>query len=623
MHRQIARTTLLAALAASAAMAACSRPGPGPVRQPPAATARGASALAPLPAAASPDPRVPLSTAQRRWVDSTLDRLTPRERIAQLVMVWLLADYSASDAPAFAAVEELVTREKIGGIVVSLGSPGEVASKLNYLQRRADIPLLVGADLEPGLGRLEGGAFIPSLTSAGSATVLPSNMAMGAMRSSDGLELVRRAGEVTGREALATGIRLVFAPVADVNDNPANPVINVRSFGEDPARVARLATAFVEGVQQAGAAATLKHFPGHGDTETDSHLALPVVRSDMERLRRVELVPFEGGIAAGASAVMTAHIALPAIGGDSTPATLRPAIMTGLLRDSLRFTGLTVTDALTMQGIGRGYSNEEAAVLALRAGSDILLMPTDVPAAITAVERAVADGVLPHSRVDEAARRVLEWKVRTGTVAAPVVSLDAMRRVVGSAAHWKVADSIAAAAITLLRDRDSMVPLRSGGRLAVVSYAGESDVTAGRTFAAELRKALPTASVARVNPETPAVTLDRLATSLGSRDVLVVITHVRSIEGEGRPAVAPTFAAWVDSVARRVPTVVVAHGNPYVIRQLPSVTAYMVTYGRGDALERAAARALAGLTPITGRTPVSLPGFFQLGDGLERVPRGR
>lgn len=566
------------------------------------------------------DPRTPISAEQQRWVDSTYARLAPRERIGQLVMVWLLGDYSAADAPAFAAVARLVTDQKVGGIVMSLGSPGEVASKLNYLQARADVPLLVGADLEPGLGRLEGGVFTPSLMTGGSATVLPSNMAIGATGS---VEMARRAGQITGAEAIATGVRLVFAPVVDVNNNPDNPVINVRSFGEDPEQVARLSAAFVEGVQGAGAGATLKHFPGHGDTDTDSHLALPVVRSDLARLESVELVPFRRGIDAGASAVMTAHVALPAIGGDSTPATLRPAIMSGLLRDSLGFRGLTVTDALTMQGIGDGYTNDVAVVRALQAGSDILLMPTDVPGAIAAVERAVASGQVAPARLEAAVRRVLEWKVRTGTVRHPLVSLDSLRQVVGSAAHWAAADSIAAAAVTLLRDSPRLVPLARQSKVTVATYTPELDITAGRAFAAEFQAVFPKARIVRLTPETSPANLAALAASLGAGDRLVVTTHVRTIEGAGRFAVAPAVAAWVDSVSRRVPTVVAAHGNPYVLRQFPAVTSYLVTYGRGDALERAAARAIAGTIPITGRSPISLPGFFGRGDGLSRaLPAG-
>ena len=231
-----------------------------------------------------------------------------------------------------------------------LGTPIEVAAKVNDLQRASRLPLLVASDLEPGLGRLEGGAYPTGAYPAGSATVLPNAMAIGAT----GREaFAEEAGRVTGLEARAIGIHLVFAPVVDVNNNPANPVINTRSFGEDPDAVARLSAAFVRGVQAAGVASTAKHFPGHGDTDTDSHLALPVVRSTRATLAAVELPPFRAAIGAGIAGIMSAHIALPAIEPDNTPATLAPAVMTGLLRDSLGFRGLAVTDAMTMQGVGK------------------------------------------------------------------------------------------------------------------------------------------------------------------------------------------------------------------------------------------------------------------------------
>ena len=561
------------------------------------------------------DPRRPLDAAQQRWVDSTLAALPLRARVAQLVMPWVLGDYTSDDSPSWATIRGWIVDEGVGGVVMSLGGPVDVAAKVNAMQRLADIPLLVASDVEPGLGRLEGGIYAPSLMAAGSATVLPSNMAIAA---AGDVDLARAAGRVTGAEARAIGIHLAFAPTVDVNNNPNNPVINVRSFGEDPGQVAALSAAFVEGVQSAGTAATLKHFPGHGDTETDSHLALPVVPSDRARLAEVELVPFERAISAGAAAVMTAHVALPGVGGDSAPATLRPAIMTDLLRDTLRFRGLTVTDALTMQGIGKGYSNAESVVLALQAGSDILLMPSDVKGAIDAVVAAVQRGEVTEERVARSARRVLEWKVRTGAVARPIARLDSLRAVVGAAEHQAVADSIARRAITLLRDTAATVPLAANADVTVLTYAPEADVAAGRTFAAELRLRYPRARVTRVGPRPFPGDLAALAATLDSTDRLVVTTHVRTIEGEGRPAVAPEVATWVDSIARHVPTVVVAFGNPYVVRQFPGVGAYAVTYGRGDALERAAARAIAGLAPITGRAPSSLPGFYRRGDGLRR-----
>jgi beta-N-acetylhexosaminidase len=557
----------------------------------------------------------PLPARDRAWVDRTLARLTPRQRVAQMVMVWVLGDYANVDDSTFAEVRRAVTDDRIGGVIMSLGSPIEVASKVNSLQRIADVPLLVASDLEPGLGRLVGGTFVPTLMSAGSATIFPSNMAIAATGDvNDAVE----AGRIIGREARAVGIHIAFAPTVDVNNNPANPVINTRSFGENPERVAELAAAFVRGMQSEGVAATAKHFPGHGDTDTDSHLALPVVRSDAARLASVELVPFRKSIDAGVVGVMTAHIALPAMGIDSSPATLEPRIVTGLLRDSLGFRGLTVTDALRMQAVGKGYTPEQAAVLAVQAGADILLSPADVKKTIDAVSAAVEQGTITSARIDQSVRRILELKARTRAARHAIVSLDSLRQTVGASAHWAVARDIAARAVTLLRDSAMLVPASREGRLAVITYAPELDVNAGRAFAAELRTLAPQTMVTRIDPGTSVTELDSIGARIQGVDRVIVTTHVRTIEGAGRFAISPSVAAWIDTLATRERVIVVASGNPYVIGQFPRIGSYMVTYGIDASLERAAARAVVGAAPVTGRAPISLPGFFTAGDGLRR-----
>jgi beta-N-acetylhexosaminidase len=574
----------------------------------PAAITPPALATGPLPA-----PTVPLTADQRRWVDATMAQLTPRQRAAQLVTVWVLGDYTNAGDPGFEQVRQWVVEDEVGGLLMSLGSPIEVAAKVNYLQSLAKVPLLVSSDLEPGLGRLEGGVFAPNLMRGGSATVLPTAMAIAATgREENALE----AGRITGREARAIGIHLAFAPTADVNNNPSNPVINVRSFGEDPQAVARMTSAFVRGVQEEGTAATIKHFPGHGDTDTDSHNALPVVRSDRRRLNEVELVPFRAAIAAGTAGVMSAHIALPAIEGDSTPATLAPSIMTGLLQDSLGFKGLVITDALTMSGVGKGYDDDRATVLSIVAGADVLDKPADARKAIDAVMNAVARGELTQERVDRSARKILELKARTTAAARPVVNLDSLRAVVAAPAHVQAAQRIAREAITLVRDSMNLVPLR--GRTAVVTYGSDVEIMAGRTLAAELQGALPGTRVIRLNPRTGKAELDSLTQSLAPFERVVVATAVRTYEGEGRFAIPPHIGAWIDTLATQRNVVVVASGNPYVIRQFPRVGSYVLTYGIGEHLERAAAAALLGRAPITGRTPVSLPGVFVLGAGLSR-----
>ncbi len=597
----------------------------------PAAVLPAATTGAPAPMLAGAPTRAaigaPLTAADTRWIDSTIATLPLRDRVAQLVTVWVLGDYVNRDDPSFVQIRRWIGVEHVGGVIMSLGSPLEVAAKVNAMQRLAlatpsRLPLLVSSDLEPGLGRFEGGVFPPQLWSAGSATVLPTNMAIGATGRAEDAESI---GRVVGREARAAGVQVVFAPDADVNNNPANPVINVRSFGEDPQAVARLTAAFVRGVQGEGVVAVAKHFPGHGDTDADSHVALPVVRSDRARLDSVELVPFRAAVAAGVAGVMTAHIALPAVQGDTgrlnyVPATLSRRVMTGLLRDTLHFAGLTFTDALTMEGVGQGYSVERACPLAVAAGDDILLMPTDVARCVDGVVAAVGSGAIPASRIDAALRRLLTLKAQTGALARPIVDLEALRDVVGAPAHWAVARDVAARAITLVRDSATLVPAPSTRPITAVVYAPDNELVAGQSFAAELSALDHGVRTYRVSPRSSPAALDSIAAAARASDRLVIMTYTRTFEGNGRLAIPAHVAAWIDAQAAATgKVIVVAAGNPYVIRQFPRVGTYLVIYGRGDALERAAARAVLGAAPITARVPVSLPGYFARGDGVTRA----
>jgi beta-N-acetylhexosaminidase len=565
------------------------------------------------------DPRMPLTALQRHWVDSTLASLSLRERVGQMVNVWVLGDYTNYEDSSFAEVLRWIRDDHVGGVSMSLGSPIEVAAKVTTMQRAAKVPLMVAADLEPNLGRLDGGVFDHYLMDAGGATVFPNAMAIGATGRVQDAYLVGRA---MAEEGKASGINVNFAPVVDVNNNPSNPVINTRSFGEAPKRVAELSAAFVKGTQDAGAMATIKHFPGHGDTDVDSHVGLPMVSATMARLDTVELVPFHAGVDAGAGLVMTAHIALPAVQGDSTtPATLAPRIITGLLRDSLDFTGLAITDAMTMGGIGKGYTTEESSVLAVKAGADILLKPGDPHAAVEAVLAAVERGEISRARIDSSVRRVLEVKARTGVAFQPIVSLDHLREVVHSPEHVALAAGIARRAITLLRDRDNLVPIvpdSARGRAVIVQYMPQSELRAGRVFTSRMRGALRGTRVFNVSPATDSATLASIASAVHGADRVIVATYVRRIEGEGRFAIPAPIAAFIDSLGAHERATVVSFGNPYLIRQFPSVNSYMVTYGVADVLEGAAADALLGRAPITGRVPVSLPGFFTRGDGIQR-----
>ena len=578
----------------------------------------------PLPSPSSPlpgpfNPRAPLTPAQAKWIDSTLASLPLRERIGQMVHVWVLGDYTSYTDSTFAEVRRWIERDHIGGVTLSLGTPIEVAAKINNMQRLSRVPLLTASDLEPGLGRLEGGVFTHYLLEAGSATVFPSAMAIAATgNEQDAYD----AAKIIAQEARAVGILINFAPTVDVNNNPSNPVINTRSFGEDPQRVGRLAAQFVRGTQDGGAVATAKHFPGHGDTDVDSHVGLPVVGANWARLTSLELVPFRAAIQAGAGMVMTAHLALPAFEGDSTtPATLAPRVITGVLRDSLSFRGVAITDAMTMEGVGKGYTVEESSVLAVKAGADIILKPSDPTKAIDAVLAAVERGEISRARIDSAARRALELKARTGVAFNRLVDLDALREVVGSKEHRATAEDIARRAVTLLRDTKSQLPL-AGSRIAVVQYMPETELRAGKIFGNEIRAAFPGTRVIKITPASTPADLDSVARQVAGADRVVVAAFVRRIEGEGRPAVPPNVAKWIDELSKKEKVVAVALGNPYLIRQFPNVSTYLVTYGVGDALERAAAAVVLGRAPTVGTAPVSLPGFFSRGDGIKREGAG-
>ena len=563
------------------------------------------------------DPRTPLTKAQSDWVERTLASLTLRERAGQMVNVWVLGDYSNNRDSAFAEVLRWIKNDHVGGVTMSLGSPIEVAEKINAMQRASRVPLMFGSDLEPNLGRLEGGVFTHYLMDAGGATVFPNAMAIAATgRVSDAYDV----GHAIAEEAKAVGILMNFAPVVDVNNNPANPVINTRSFGEDPKRVALLAAAFVRGTQAAGVMSTIKHFPGHGDTDVDSHANMPIVNASAARLDSVELVPFAASIGAGAGMVMTAHIALPAVQGDSvTPATLAPKIITGLLRNQLHFTGLAITDAMTMGGIGKGYTTEESSVLAVQSGADVLLKPTDPTKAVDALVAAVERGAISRARIDSAVRKVLALKVRTGVAFHPLVALDSLRDVVGSPEHRAIAADIANRSVTLLRDNARLIDT-TRTRTVLIQYMPETELRAGKVFAADVRALAGAAQtrVFKIEPSTSLATLDSIASVANGAGRVIVATYVRRIEGEGRFAVPEFIANWIDTLSTRERVIVVSLGNPYLIRQFPRVGTYLTTYGVADVLEHAGARAAMGRAPITGTVPVSLPGFFKRGDGIQR-----
>ena len=539
--------------------------------------------------------------------EEVLASLPLRARAAQVVMPWIAGGWAAFDDPALVRAARWVDSLGVGGIIVSVGSPLEVASRLNHLQGLAAVPLLVASDLEGGTAiRLLGG------------TPFPTNMGVGATgREQDAWEM----GRITALEGRAVGIHLTFSPVADVNNNPANPIINTRSFGEDPAAVARLVAAAVRGAQENGMLATAKHFPGHGDTGTDSHIALPVIAAGWSRLDAVELVPFRAAVGAGVAAVMSAHVAMPALtGGDVRAATLSPGILGGILRDSLGFEGLAVTDALDMGALVTAHGPGEAAVLALEAGADLLLQPADPDAAVEAVARAVEEGRVGAERLDRSVLKLLRVKQQLGLFARRTVPLDSVPARVGLRAHLDLAADVARRAIVLVRDSLGAVDsLRARAQpVSLLLYGDDTSPAAGRVLAAELRRLGREPTVVRLTPASGPASYDSARAVLAADRPVIVAASVRVSAWRGTLGLPDSLVALVAATAALRPTTLVSLGSPYILLQVPGVQGYLVAWTPGPLPEAAAAAALAGTAPITGRLPIALPPHHPLGHGLQR-----
>ncbi|HEX6322303.1 MAG TPA: glycoside hydrolase family 3 protein [Vicinamibacterales bacterium] len=577
----------------------------------------------------------PLDRPARRWVETAMRTLTLDQKIGQLITSSSQTLFVSSDSDTFDELARRVTTLGIGGMhifggsepapsvllnptygTVTLGQPLAAASLLNRLQALATIPLLNTADFEAGAGfRIAG------------ATAFPRTMAFGAAGDE---KLAYEAGRITAIESRALGVHVNFAPIVDVNNNPRNPVINTRAFGEDVDAVGRLGSAYVRGLQDGGMIATLKHFPGHGDTDVDSHLGLPVIAHPRERLDRVELPPFRAGIAAGAGAVMSAHVQMPAIDpGAFAPATLSRAALTGLLRGDLGFNGLIYTDSMGMDAVSRRLSSGEAAALAVHAGNDIVLHSPDDGAAVEGIRQAIASGQIPMAQVDASVRRILEAKAKLGLHKQRMVSLDELPSKVGTRANRAVAEEVSRRGMTLVKDERAQVPLKVE-RDARVLYLSVLDYPSGwriaapsRTFIPELRKRWPNVTAVELSDRSTPSEIELVRAMAPRYDAIVVSVFVRTASYSGRMDLAPPLTRLLQDLARatgvsKQPFVTTFFGNPYVATFLPELPAMLVTYDFYDLAEASAVRALAGEAPITGKLPIDLPGIAPVGTGLAR-----
>jgi beta-N-acetylhexosaminidase len=621
----------------------------------PAKIARGqssASLRSPVPAVASgasdavPDGKLPVFKPYTRratrealkWADGELRRMTLEEKIGQLISVGINATFLSQESEPFKQLRRQVEQNHIGGIILFRGSVYESVHLVNRMQQLARRPLLISADLEAGAGM----RFIDTIN-------FPWNMAVGATRNP---EYARRMGEATAREARALGIQQIFAPVVDVNNNAGNPVINVRSYGEDPAEVARMAAAFTEGAQRGGVIATAKHFPGHGDTAVDSHRGLPIINVGRARLDAVELVPFRAAIAAGVGSVMIAHIGLPQI--DATkitplegvgqrrptyadsevvvdnamlPATLSPPVVGGILRRDLGFDGIIVTDAMDMSGLTIYFTPGEAAVRATLAGADMILKPADADAAVRGLREAVVAGRLTEKRIEESARRLLAAKYDLGLVRQRVAPIEHIDRIVSSDAALKLSNEIAERAITLVRDEAGLLPvsnLPAGERIFILGITNEDNrLWIMQPFAGAFgrRKVEGTVFDDRSSEKEVDSQLDR------AKDAKLIIVamygRVRSGQSNSGALPEPGMRALKKLLARKAPVVGISFGNPYLLQSFPELKTYMVAYGDMPSLQLAAARALLGEIDVSGKLPISLPSLYARGTGIQLKARAK
>jgi beta-N-acetylhexosaminidase len=578
-----------------------------------------------------------------KWAEKTLHKLSTEEKVGQLFLVWVRAEFLNVDSPEYLRLRDSVGKYHLGGFTVTVrwdppflyrNQPYEAAELLNRLQQDSKLPLLVAADFERGVTmRLYG------------ATEFPHAMAFGAAGK---LEYAEAFGRITAQESRAIGVHWNFFPDADVNSNPANPIINTRSFGEDPQLVGDLVTAYIRGARANGMMTTVKHFPGHGDTASDSHLGVAQVTGDMARLKSVELPPFQRAIEVGVDSVMVAHVSIPALDSDPNHvATTSPAIVTGLLKNQLGFKGLVVTDALDMAGLTRLYSANigRAAVDAFKAGNDVLLIPADLDASYRAMLEAVRSGEIPSAQLDASVLKILKAKASLSLHKTRLVNLDALSTLVGKPENLALGQQIADDGVTLVRDNAKLLPLKSSGTAAAglpyqrveevrdstvaIIFSDDMRTEAGRTFERQFRGRVPDANVIYVDPRVATVMTDDVLKAVNSAQSVIAAVYEVPVAGRvmngangltNSVGLSAASGALLQKVLEHAAgkTAVLAMGDPYLAQDFPAVQNYLCAFSNATISEISSVKALFGEITIRGHLPITIPNIAQRGAGIER-----
>ena len=590
-----------------------------------------------------------IDKAGQKWADKTLRKMSPEEKVGQLFGIRVNAQFLNDADPIWIQLRDNLGKYHIGSLVMSVpvdgavllrSSPNVAAELLNRLQKSSRLPLIVAADFERGASmRLTG------------TTVFPHAMAFGATGKTENAEVF---GRISALEARAIGVHWNFFPDADVNSNPANPIINTRSFGEDPKQVGDFVAAYIKGAHEAGMLTTAKHFPGHGDTAADSHLGLAQVTGDRARLDAVELPPFRRAIEAGVDAVMVAHVTIPALDSEANQvATTSTSIVTGLLKEDMRFKGIVVTDALDMAGLTRLYMKDigRAAVESFKAGNDVLIMPADLDASYRSVLQAVQSGEISRQRLDQSVRKILELKASLGLNKARLADPGQLSSEVAKPENVAAGQRIADEAITLVRDNGKVIPLQStspgtagaglpyqslteaNNRLVVVILSEDLRTDSGRMLEHQILARASDARVIYADARSAAGMTSAVVEAVEAAEhviaaVYVVPTAGRAMRAAGggltnsvamNDSTGSLLTAILDHAASR--TMVLAMGNPYLVQDFPAIENYACAFSNVSVSETAAVKAIFGEIPITGHLPVTIPGIASRGEGLERPVR--
>ena len=579
----------------------------------------------------------------RKWAEKTLREMSVEEKVGQLFMIWAKVQFLNEADPGWIELRANVQKYHLGLLGMTVpedepflekSEPFEAADLLNRLQKASKLPLIFAADLERGVAmRLNG------------ATAFPHAMAIGATGKPENAE---SAGRITALEARAVGVQWNFFPVADVNSNPANPIINTRAFGSDPEQVGDFVAAYIKGAHEGAMLATAKHFPGHGDTATDSHLGVAQVTGDRARLEAVELPPFRRAIEAGVDAVMVAHVTAPALESSrNRVATTSKAVVTGLLKQEMGFKGIVVTDALDMAALTRLYANNvgRAAVETFEAGNDVLIIPADLDASYRAMVKAVQSGEISGERLDESVRKILELKASLGLHKGRLVDPGQLPALVGKPENLARGQRIAEEAITLVRDDGHQLPLKRLGtpraglpyqsvteaqnRFVVLVLSDDVRAQAGMGLSEEILLRVPDARIIYVDSQSAAGMMPAVASAVEAADHVIAAVYVVPTAGktvrsgagvENTVSMDEPSARLLKSILDRGAsrTTVLAMGNPYLIGDFPEIQSYLCAFSDEAVSEKAAVKALFGEIPITGHLPVAIPGIANRGDGIQR-----